>query len=103
LVVTREIPVDGETSNNIEAFLGSSYSFFTYDTPKTTIGAAFTVFPSLNVRGRFRTDLDVSVKRELWKDFTVGFSYYDTYDNKPPGGGSPAHDFGGTVTLGWTF
>jgi len=103
LVVTREIPVDGETSNNIEAFAGASYSFFTYDTPKTTIDAAFTVFPSLNVRGRFRTDLDVSIKRELWKDFTVGFTYYDTYDNKPPGGGSQAHDFGGTVTLGWTF
>jgi len=103
LVVTREIPVEGDTTNNIEAFAGSSYSFFTHDTPKTTIDAAFTVFPSLNVRGRWRTSLDVSIKRELWKDFTVGFSYYDTYDNKPPGGGSPAHDFGGTVTVGWTF
>ncbi len=103
LAVTREIPVDGETSNNIEAFVNSSYSFFTYDTPKTTVAMSFTVFPSLNVRGRFRTDLDVSVKRELWKDFTVGLSYYDTYDNKPPGEGSPAHDFGGTVTVGWTF
>lgn len=103
LAVTREIPVEGDTTNNIEAFAGSSYSFFTHDTPKTTIDAAFTVFPSLNVRGRWRTSLDVSIKRELWKDFTVGFSYYDTYDNKPPGGGSPAHDFGGTVTVGWTF
>jgi len=103
LVVTREIPVDGETSSNIEAFGGASYSYFTHDTPKTTVEASFTVFPSLNDRGRFRTDLDVSVKRELWKDFSVGFSYYDTYDNKPPGGGGPAHDFGGTVTLGWTF
>jgi hypothetical protein len=103
LVFTREIPVDGDTTNNIEAFAGSSYSFFTHDTPKTTIGVSFTVFPSLNVSGRYRTDLDVTVKRELWKDFTVGFTYYDTYDNKPPGGGSPAHDFGGTVTIGWTF
>ena len=103
LVVTREIPVDGDSTRNIEAFLGSSYSFYTYDTPKTTIGAEFIVYPSLNVSGRWRTNLDISLRRELLKDFTVGFTYYDTYDNKPTGGGSPAHDFGGTVTVGWTF
>jgi hypothetical protein len=103
LVVTREIPVEGDTTSNIEVFLGSSYSFYTYDTPKTTIGAAFTVYPSLNVSGRLRTNLSLSVRRELLKDFTVGFTYYDTYDNKPTGGGSAAHDFGGTVTVGWTF
>jgi hypothetical protein len=103
LVVTREIPVDGDSTSNIEVFAGSSYSFFTHDTPKTTIDAAFTVFPSLNVSGRWRTNLDLTIKRELWRDFTVGVTYYDTYDNKPPSAGSPAHDFGGTVTVGWTF
>jgi hypothetical protein len=103
LVYTHEIPVDGGTTNNLEAFVGSRYSFFTYDRPKTTIDLSFTVFPSLNVSGRFRTNLDVTVRRELFKDFTVGFTYYDTYDNKPPGVGSPAHDFGGTVTVGWVF
>ena len=64
---------------------------------------SFTVFPSLNVAGRFRTDFDLTLRRELLKDFTVGLTYYDTYDNRPPGGGSPAHDFGGTVTVGWIF
>jgi hypothetical protein len=103
LVYTREIPVDGDTTNNVEAFIGTSYSFFTYDTPKTTVDVSFSVFPSLNVSGRARTDLNITLKRELWKDFTVGVSYYDTYDNKPPGGGSAAHDFGGSVTVGWTF
>ncbi len=103
LVYTREIPVDGDTTNNAEAFAGTSYSFFTYDRPKTTIDVSFTVFPSLNVSGRFRTDFDVTVRRELFRDFTVGLTYYDTYDNKPPGVGSPAHDFGGTVTVGWIF
>jgi hypothetical protein len=33
----------------------------------------------------------------------VGVTYYDTYDNKPPGVGSPAHDFGWTLTVGWIF
>jgi hypothetical protein len=103
LVVTREAPVDGDTTTNLEALLSTRYSFLTHDSPKTTIDVAFTAFPSLNVRGRFRTDLDLTLKRELLKDFTIGFTYYDTYDNKPPGAGSPAHDFGGTVTLGWIF
>jgi hypothetical protein len=103
LMVNREIPVEGETTTNAEAFAGARYSFFTYDRPKTTVTVALTAFPSLNVAKRFRTDLDITLKRELLKDFTVGFTYYDTYDNKPSGGGSAAHDFGGTVTVGWTF
>ncbi len=101
LVVTHEIPVDGEPSNNIEAYVGATYAFFTHDRPKTSVNLSVSLLPSLNVSGRYRTDFGISVKRELFKDFTVGFSYYDTYDNKPPGGGSPAHDFGGTVTVGW--
>ena len=99
----QERPVEGEPSENLEAFLTTGYSFFTYDRPKTTIEASFTLFPSLNVEGRFRTDLKTTVKRELLKDFTVWFTYYDTYDNKPPGGSSSTHDFGVTVSIGWVF
>ena len=103
LAVTREVPVDGETTSNLEGLFSARYSFVTYDSPKTTVDVSFTVFPSLNVAGRFRTDFDLTLRRELLKDFTVGLTYYDTYDNRPPGGGSPAHDFGGTVTVGWIF
>ena len=47
LMLNREIPIEGERTDNVEAFLGASYSFFTYDTPKTNLTTSFVVVPSL--------------------------------------------------------
>lgn len=101
--VNREIPVDGDSTDNAEAFVGASYSFFTYDTPKTSLEAAFALFPSLNVGGRVRTDVDLSLQREVVRDFTVGVTLYDSYDSKPPGEQGTKHDFGFTLSIGWVF
>jgi putative salt-induced outer membrane protein YdiY len=103
LVVNEENPVEGESTGNIEASLAASYSFFTYDYPKTNISTTFVLFPSLNVGGRYRTQLDVSLSREIITNFTVGVTAYDTYDSKPPAGSSSTHDFGVTLSVGWTF
>ena len=103
LVVNRENPVDGDTTTNVEAFFSTTYEFFTYDTPKTSVDTTFALFPSLNVSGRYRTDFSLTLSREIVKDFTVGVTAYDSYDNKPPGGSSSTHDLGISVTIGWTF
>jgi len=101
--VNRESPIDGDETNNAEAFLAASYSFFTYDTPKTSVSASFIVYPSFNVGGRVRTDVDLSLKREIVSDFTVGLTLYDTYDNKPPTADARKHDVGITLSIGWVF
>lgn len=103
LVVNRENPVSGESTTNVEAFVAASYEFFTYDTPKTKIDTTFIVFPSLNVSGRYRTELNLSLSREIVKDFTVGATAYDSYDSKPPAGSSSTHDLGISLTVGWIF
>ena len=103
LVVNRENPVDGDTTTNVEAFFGTSYEFFTYDTPKTDIDMRFSLYPSLTVSGRFRTDFSLTLSREIVKDFTIGATAYDSYDNKPPAGSSSTHDFGISLNIGWTF
>jgi hypothetical protein len=103
LVVNRENPVDGDTTTNVEAFVATTYEFFTYDTPKTDIDMRFMLYPSLNVSGRYRTDFSLTLSREIVKDFTVGATAYDSYDNKPPAGSSSTHDFGFSLNIGWTF
>jgi hypothetical protein len=103
LVLNEENPVEGESTVNVEAFLGISYSFFTYDTPKTDISTSFLVYPSLSVSGRYRTEFDLNLHREIVKDFTVGVTAYDSYDSKPPAGSSSGHDLGITLSVGWTF
>jgi hypothetical protein len=103
LVLNRENPVDGDSTTNVEAFFGTTYEFFTYDTPKTNIDVAFVLYPSLSVGGRYRTDFSLTLSREIVKDFTVGATAYDSYDNKPPAGSSSTHDFGISLNIGWTF
>jgi len=103
LLLNRENPVEGDTTTNVEAFVATTYEFFTYDTPKTSIDTTFALFPSLNVSGRYRTDFSLTLSREIVKNFTVGVTAYDSYDNKPPGGSSSTHDLGISVTIGWTF
>jgi hypothetical protein len=99
----REIPLDGDNTTNVEAFFGVSYSYFTYDTPKTSITAGFVLYPSLNVGGRVRTNTDISLKREIVSDFTVGLTLYDSYDSKPPTVDANKHDIGVTLSVGWVF
>ena len=103
LLLNREKPVDGDTTDNVEAFFGASYEFFTYDTPKTNISTSFLVYPSLSVSGRYRTELDVNLKREIVKDFTIGLTVYDSFDSKPPAGGTSKNDVGFSLSVGWTF
>jgi hypothetical protein len=99
----REVPLEGDSTNNAEVYAGVTYSFFTYDTPKTSVETSFVVFPSLNVGGRVRTTVDLSLKRELLRDFTVGVTLYDSFDSKPPTEDASKHDLGVTLSIGWIF
>jgi hypothetical protein len=102
IAVNREIPIEGERQDNIEAFIGARYSYFRYDTPKTNISTSFVTVPSLNVSGRVRSDLDVILSREIVTDFTVGTTVYYSYDSKPPEEGAK-NDYGIVTSLGYTF
>jgi hypothetical protein len=103
LLVNQEEPVSGEATQNVEAVLGVSYSFYTYDTPKTNLSAELVMYPSFTVSGRIRTEFDFSLRREIIADFTVGVTAYDSYDSKPPEGSSSKHDIGATLNVGWVF
>ena len=103
LLLNEENPVEGESTANVEAFAGTTYSYFTYDTPKTNVSTTFLLYVSLNVSGRYRTEFDLSLQREIVRDFTVGMTAYDSYDSKPPAGSTSGHDLGISLTVGWTF
>ena len=42
-------------------------------------------------------------KFEIFKDFNVGLTFYDLYDNRPPEGAVSKNDFGVNTTLGYVF
>jgi hypothetical protein len=103
LSVNKEIPVDGEGVENLDAFISMRQSYFTYDYPKTNMTTSLDVFPSLSQWGRLRLEFNGSFKREIVHDFTVGLTIYDSYDSKPPTVESRKNDVGLSLTAGWTF
>jgi hypothetical protein len=103
LSVNKELPVDGDGVENLDAFMSLRQSYFTYDFPKTNMTMLLDVYPSLSQWGRIRLEFNGSVKREIIHDFTVGLTIYDSYDNKPPTEESRKNDVGLSLTVGWTF
>jgi hypothetical protein len=103
LSVARETPFEGESTSNLEGLLTAQWSVFGYSFPKTSVSVTFSLYPGLTDWGRVRGNLDVQVKREIIRDFTVGLTVYDSFDSRPATEGAAQNDWGATISLGWTF
>ena len=103
LRVNREKPLEGESTSNLEAALGFSFDRFSYDFPKVDIYATVSGFAGLTDWGRVRAELDLRIKREILRDFSVSLRFYESYDSRPVTEGAARNDYGGSVGIGWTF
>ena len=104
LVGTDEI-LQGDVSSqqNLEGVLRMDYSRYIYDDPKLNLSAGLAVFPSITDAGRTRTQLDIDLRWELYKDLYWNLNFYDTYDSDPPSGSDSTSDYGVVTSLGWSF
>jgi len=103
LGTSREVPVDGDSQTLLPGILNLRHSFFTYDTPKTSLDTTFSAFPILNQWGRWRLEASASVSREIVKNFTVAFTFYESFDSRPPSAEANNNDLGATLSIGFTF
>ena len=103
IVFNDERGVDVEATQNIEALLVLRASYYTYDRPKTNFDLSTQYYPSLSDPGRHRLQLDAGVKRELWKDFFVSLTLYNTYDSRPPNPTADTNDVGAVMSIGWSY
>ena len=99
LVVNDERGVDVEAVRNVEGLLALTTSYFTYDRPKTNVDLTVQYYPSLSNGGRHRLQLDAGVKREIFSDFFVGVTVYNTYDNRPPNPTADRNDVGVVASI----
>jgi len=102
VVVNEQLAGVSQGETNLDAFLGTDFEFFTYDTPKTTLKTSFVAFPRLTRDGGVRLNLDFSVRRELITDLFLELSLYETYDSDPAEDGESS-DWGIVTGLGYTF
>jgi hypothetical protein len=103
LSTSHERPVEGDSTQNLEALITARQSFFTYDSPKTDIATTVNLYPGLSQWGRVRLEVDGRFNREIVKNFTIGITIYDSYDSDPPTEGAKKNDVGFSLTIGWTF
>jgi hypothetical protein len=95
--------VDVESTRNVEGLFALRWSYYMYDRPKTNIDLTVQYYPSLSNLGRHRLQLDTGVKRELWKDFFLALSLYNTYDSRPPNEEANTNDIGFVLSIGWSY
>lgn len=103
LVVNDEKPVDAAERQNLEGLVAMAGSFHTYDRPRTTMDAAVKYYPSLSDWGRQRLQVDSSLRREVWRDFFIAFTIYDSFDSAPPEPDAARNDVGIVLSVGWTY
>lgn len=90
-------------STSLEGMLIVSFKEFKYSTPKISIDARVAVFPGITDWGRVRMGINLSSKIEIFKDFNVGLTFYDDFDNHPPTGALSKNDYGLNFTIGYEF
>jgi len=94
----------GETAStrDFEGIITLNYSLFKYDSPKSNISIIAAAFPGITDWGRFRFNSSIKISQEIISDFTVGLTFYNSFDNRPAEG-SEKNDWGITTSIGYTF
>jgi len=87
---------------NLEALTTLSHSKFRYDKPHVNLVSKLTTYYNLTHRGRFRLEFNTNLSWEIFTDFYVRFSLYDSYNNSPPPG-APQNDWNTSFSLAYSF
>ncbi len=104
LLVNQEKALDStSSSNNMEGIMSIKFIWHQYRHPKVNISSNFDAYPSLTIKERIRLEYDLSVKYEIVNDLYVNFTLYDSFDSKPTGGGPALNDWGGMISIGYSF
>ncbi len=102
-LLVREVPLQEPATTLGFALAATNYSLFFNEYPKTNLDVANQLRFGLSELGRFLLDLNASVRRELWRDFYIAGSLYNSYDNRPLASSMIKNDVGATLTVGWSF
>ncbi|RLD31289.1 MAG: hypothetical protein DRI73_09010 [Bacteroidetes bacterium] len=102
LQATQEHKADSLSQFNIEALASLRYNIFKFQHPKINIGSSLMIYPSLSDFGRLRSEFNVDVSIELFKDFFFGVDFYFKSDNQTAEGASSI-DYNFNTSIGYSF
>lgn len=94
---------ESDYKSSLEAMAVIQFKRFRYSSPKVNIDAQYIIYPGLTDWGRIRMNLQINTSVEILKDFLVGFTFYDNFDNRPSEDAASKNDYGITVSIGYQF
>jgi catechol 2,3-dioxygenase-like lactoylglutathione lyase family enzyme len=102
LAATRENFATENTSDGLEAIIGTQYSFFRFD-PEANLDASIYVLPSLTESGRVRSEAKLRSRYQIIEDLFFEVSLYGSYDTDADPAAESKSDYGITTSLGYSF
>jgi Protein of unknown function, DUF481 len=104
-VATQEWVTGAENSQqSIEGVLAANWHVYRLVGMTTSLSTQAVLYPSITESGRYRGQFDVTLRKELVKDFYIDISAYYDYDNQPPDQDKTAtSDYGWTTSLSYAF
>jgi len=104
VVYTAEKELDAELSNDVaEAAIGVDLDWFRYNDPEFDVKMRAVVYESISSQQRTRGNVDVSLRWELFGDFTWGLSTYYSFNTRRNNPESSSSDYGVVTSIGWSF
>ena len=100
---SRESYYGQDVTHNAEGVFMVDGQFFKLYSPKFDFSTQYLLLPNLTTRGRIRSELNTKLHFELFKDFFLTFTFYDSFDSKPPAEAATSNDYGFTTGISWTF
>jgi hypothetical protein len=93
----------GSSSRPTAPCSASQYQYFTFTNHKSDFTVKLSVYPNLTDQGRVRVEFDAKTRYELFKDFYVGLSLYESYDSRPPTESAAKNDWGMVMSIGYSY
>ncbi len=103
LGASHEEFADGQTQESFEGIFQFSYDLYRFDAPEIDISTSLTVYPSLTVSGRVRTDANIQMRYEIVDDLFYRLSLQHSYDNEPQSLDAPDSDWSFVTSVGYSF
>jgi putative salt-induced outer membrane protein YdiY len=94
---------EADSQNSMEGLIGGAWRIFKFSTPKVSLNTTALIYPSITESGRYRTSVNLSLRREIISDFYLDLSLYQSYDSDPPDVTAEKDDYGITTSLGYSF
>jgi hypothetical protein len=90
-------------NGNLEALAVIQFKKFRYSSPKVSIDAISVFYAGISDWGRLRMNLQVNTNIEVLKDFFVGLTLHDNFDNHTSSDNLSRNDYGITFNIGYEF